>query len=333
MNLSAPELRRRSLVLGGLALPLAAWLPGTARAAAFPDKPIKFVVPFNPGGNVDAVARLLGVALGAELQQKIVVDNRAGAGGSLGAGVVAQGPADGYTLLVGSNGPLTINPFVQSKLNYRPLEDFAPIVLAGTVPHALVINHNVAAKNLQELIALSKRQPLGCATSGVGSSTHLTLARFDAQTGAKLEHVPYRGGNSLVPDLLGGAVPAALMELSTALPLHKGGLARVIAMAGEQRSPLAPDVPTFIESGVAGFTAESYVGLLAPAKTPKEALAILEKAGVAAVGSAEAAARMQAIGVQVADASQRSAAGFARLLQAEYERSRNAVKLAGITPE
>lgn len=326
-------LNRRRLLQALAALSASAWLPRIALAADFPDKPIKFVVPFGAGGNVDGVGRLLAVAMGPLLGQPIVVDNRAGAGGSLGAGVVATSAADGYTLLVGSNGPLTINPFVQAKLTYDPLKDFAPVALAGFVPHVLLANNDLAAKNLQELIALSKKESLGCASSGIGSATHLTLERFNAQSGAKLTHVPYRGGNSLVPDLIGGTVPLASMEFSTALPLHKSGKARILGIAGVHRSPLAPDVPTFIESGARGFTAQSYVGLLAPVRTPAAALRKLEAAAASALGTAAMAERLQGLGLEVAGPAERKPAGFAEFLRADYARSRDAVKLAGIQPE
>lgn len=326
-------LRRRALARLIVALPATTLLHGLAHAADFPDRPIKFIVPFNAGGNVDAVGRLLAVSMGNLLRQAVVVDNRPGAGGSLGASLVAQGPADGHTILVGSNGPLTINPFVQAKLIYKPLEDFAPIVLAGTVPHAFVVHNGLPAKTLQELIALSRQMTMGCATSGVGSATHLTLARFTAQTGARIEHVPYRGGNSLVPDLLGGTVQVAAMELSTALPLHRSGKARILGMTDAQRSPLASDVPTFIEAGVNGFTALSYVGLLAPAQTPKAVLEVLQRAALNTLATADTADRMQGLGMQLAERDDRTAAGFAKLLLADYERSSAAAKLAGLKPE
>jgi tripartite-type tricarboxylate transporter receptor subunit TctC len=263
----------------------------------------------------------------------VVVDNRAGAGGSTGAAAVAQGPADGYTLLVGSNGPLTINPFVQTKLAYRPLDDFAPIALVGAVPHVLVATQNLPAKTLEDLVGLSKRQFVGCATSGVGSSTHLTLARFTSQTGARIQHIPYRGGGSFIQDLLSGELQIAAMEFSTALALHKGGKARILGVASSQRSQLAPDVPTFIEGGIAGFTAQSYVGLLAPAQTPAPVRRTLETAALAALGSPETAERLQEMGMQLAEPAERTAAGFSKFLRADYARSRDAAAAAGIKPE
>ncbi len=326
-------LNRRLLLQTMAGFAAAALVPRAALAAEYPDRPVKFIVPFSAGGNVDGVGRLLAAAMGPLLGQAVIVDNRTGAGGSLGAGAVAQGAADGYTLLIGSNGPLTVNPFVQAKLAYDPLKDFAPIALVGVVPHALLVNKDLPAKSLEELIALSKRQTVGCATSGIGSATHLTLERFNAQAGAKMVHVPYRGGSSLVPDVLGGTVQAAMMEFSTALPLHKAGKARIIALAGAHRSPLAPDVPTFIDGGAKGFTAQSYVGLLAPSRTPEAVLRKLEAAAGTALGAAAMAERLQALGMEVASAAERSSTAFGEFLRADYARSRDAVKLAGIKPE
>jgi tripartite-type tricarboxylate transporter receptor subunit TctC len=327
------NLERRRLLQAMAGLATAALLPRTALAAEYPNRPIRFIVPFGAGGNVDGVGRLLAAAMGPLLGQAVVVENRTGAGGSLGAGVVAQGAADGYTLLVGSNGPLTVNPFVQAKLSYDPLKDFAPIALAGVVPHALLANNDLPARSLEQLIALSKRQTVGCASSGIGSATHLTLERFNAQTGARLVHVPYRGGNSLVPDVLGGTVQTAMMEFSTALPLHKAGKARIIGVAGAHRSPLASDVPTFIEGGAKGFTAQSYVGLLAPSRTPEAILRTLEAAASTALGAAAMAERLQALGMEVASAAERRSAAFGEFLRADYARSHDAVRLAGIKPE
>ncbi|NML43282.1 tripartite tricarboxylate transporter substrate binding protein [Ramlibacter sp. G-1-2-2] len=332
MNTRSPRLTRRAFSLAALGTPLLAALARPAWAAEFPEHPVKFVVPFNPGGNVDSVGRLLAQAMGATLHQPVVVDNRSGAGGGVGASMVATSPADGYTLMVGSNGPLTINPFVQ-KLSYKPLEDLAPIALAGTVPHVLIVTNKLAAKNLKELVELSHHENLSCASSGLGSATHLTLARFDAQTGARIVHVPYRGGSAFVTDLISGIVQVASMELSTAVPLHKAGKARILGVAGTRRSPLVPEVPTFIESGIAGFTAESFVGLLAPAHTPKPVLGTLEKAALAALATPDMAQHLQALGIQPAIGAERSAAGFARLLKIDSERNREAVRIAGVQPE
>ena len=178
---------------------------------------------------------------------------------------MARSTPDGYTLLVGSNGPLTVNPFVQAKLGYDPLKDFAPIALTSYVPHVIILNSKVDAKTIAELIALSKKEQISIATSGVGSATLMTLERFKATTGANVVHIPYRSGGALMPDLVGGSIQAAMTEFSTALPLHKGRQANIVAIAATHRSRLAPDVASFIESGVKDFTAQSYIGILAPA--------------------------------------------------------------------
>ncbi len=255
---------RRALLTTIAAAPLAGALPRRA-FAAYPDKPVRLIVPFAAGGNADFVARLCGEGMSQALGQPFVVEYRTGAGGSLGAEMAARAAPDGYTLFTGSNGPLTVNPFVQAKLNYDPLKDFVAIGLANLAPHCLVVNEAVPAKTLAELIALSKKQAVNVGTSGAGSASHMTLARFNAATGANITHVPYRGGGALIPDLLSGSISGAMTELSTALPQVGGGRVRVLGVAWSKRSPQVPDVPTMIEQGVKDFTAASYVGILAPA--------------------------------------------------------------------
>jgi len=290
-------------------------------------------VPFAAGGNADIVARVVGDPMAGALGQPVIIDNRAGAGGSIGAEAVARAEPDGYTLLVGSNGPLTVNPFVQAKLGYDPLKDFAPIALTSYVPHAIIVHPSVEAKTVAELVALSKQKSISIGTSGVGSATHLTLERFNAQTGAKLAHIPYRSGGALLPDLIGGNIQAAMTEFSTALPLHRGGQGRIIAIAAAQRSALAPDIPTMIEGGVKDFTAASYVGILAPAATPAPVIAQLQKAITSSLGAGKAVDKLHELGSELATAEQMTPAGFAAFIRTDFERSRDAAKLAGLTPQ
>jgi tripartite-type tricarboxylate transporter receptor subunit TctC len=324
---------RRNFVLSVGFFPAASLVAKAVYAASYPDHPIRMVVPFNAGGNVDAVARIVGAQMTGSLGQTVVIDNRAGAGGSLGASAVVQSSPDGYTIMAGSNGPLTVNPFVFAKIGYKPLTDLAPIAMAGVVPHVIMANNNLPAKTVQELVALSKTRFVSAASAGIGSATHLTLARFNAEAGAKLEHVPYRGGNSQLGDLLGGAIDTAVMEFSTALPIHRGRKARIIAIGASKRSPLAPDVPTFIEGGVKDFTALSYVGFLAPARTQPAVIERLRKSISDALGTASTVEKMQALGIEMATAEQQTPAGFAEFLRTEFERSREAAKLANIKPE
>ena len=304
-----------------------------AAFAAFPDRAIRLVVPFGPGGNADIVARIVGERMADALGQPLVVDNRAGAGGSLGAELVARAAPDGYTLLTGSNGPLTVNPFVQAKLGYDPLKDFAPVGLTSQVPHAIIVHPSVTVKTMQELVALSKTQQIGVGTSGIGSATHMTLERFNAQTGAKLLHVPYKSGGSLLPDLLAGNIQGAMTEFSTALPHHKSGKARLVAVASAKRSPLATDVPTMIEGGAKDFTAGSYVGILAPAGTPADVVARLQGALAKAMASDKVIERMRDLGAELATPETLSSAGFSAFIKAEYERMRQAAQTAGLKKE
>jgi tripartite-type tricarboxylate transporter receptor subunit TctC len=326
-----PISRRKLLITVGLGT--AAGLLPRAAFAAYPDRPIHLVVPFAPGGNADLVGRLVGQSMSAALGQPVVVDNKGGAGGSIGAEAVARATPNGYTLFVGSNGPLTVNPFVQAHLPYDPLKDFAPIALTSYVPHVIILNPNVAAKTVPEFIALSKKQPINIATSGVGSATHMTLERFKAATGANITHVPYKSGGALMPDLLAGTIQGAMTEFSTALPMHKGGKARILAVASAQRSKLAPDVATFIEGGVKDFTAQSYIGILAPAATPKEIVAQLQKAIAGVLTSGTAPERLRDMGSEIATAEQMTSAGFAAFIRDDYRHMGEAAKLAGITPK
>jgi tripartite-type tricarboxylate transporter receptor subunit TctC len=324
-------LTRRILLSTIAAAPLAS-LVSRAAFAGYPDKPIRLVVPFAAGGNADFVARLCGEGMRASLKQPFVVENRAGAGGSLGAELAAKAAPDGYTLFTGSNGPLTVNPFVQAKLPYDPLKDFAPIGLANLAPHCIAVHESVKAKTLAELIALSKTSPVNIGTSGVGSASHMTLMRFNAATGAKLEHVPYRSGGALTPDLLSGAITGAMTELSTVL-LHIGvGKIRVLAVASAKRAPKAPDVPTMIEQGVPDFTAASYVGILAPAKTPADIVTTLEAALVKALNNKDTQEKFLNTGAELVTDALMTSKGFAEYIKREYEQTREAAKLAGITP-
>ena len=321
---------RRALLTTIAAAPLAAALPRAAHAA-YPDKPVRVIVPFAAGGNADFVARLCGEGMSQVLGQPFVVEYRTGAGGSLGAEMAARATPDGYTLFTGSNGPLTVNPFVQAKLNYDPLKDFVAIGLANLAPHCIAVHESVPAKTIPELIAMSKEKPVNIGTAGAGSATHMTLARFNAATGAKFEHVPYRGGGALVPDLLSGAITGAMTEVSTALP-HHGGKVRIIGVASAKRSPKAPDAATMIEQGVKDFTAASYVGLLAPAGTPADVVRTLEAALIKALNRKDVQDKFLATGAELVPDQLMTSKGFGDYINKEFEQAREAAKIAGLKP-
>jgi tripartite-type tricarboxylate transporter receptor subunit TctC len=326
-------LSRRILLKSLAAAPAGALLPKAVFAAGYPDRPIQLIVPFAAGGNADIVGRLVGDVMSKGVGQPVVIENRGGAGGGIGAEFVAHANPDGYTLLVGSNGPLTVNPFVHAKLGYDPLKDFVPIALTSYVPHALILSPSVEAKTFADVIALSKKSSLTIATSGVGSATHMTLERLKAATGADLTHVPYRGGGALIGDLMGDNVNGAMTELSTALPMHQAGKGHIVAIAALHRSKLAADIATFDEGGVKGFVAQSYVGVLAPAKTPDDVVATLQSTIAKGLApGAPATDRLIALGSEIATAEQMTSKGFAAFIQTDYEAMRDAAKLAGITP-
>ena len=320
---------RRTLLVTLAAAPFA--LPRAA-SAAYPEKPVRVIVPFAAGGNADFVARLCGEGMSQALGQPIVVEYRTGAGGSLGADMAAKAAADGYTLLLGSNGPLTVNPFVQAKLPYDPLKDFAPVGLANLAPHCLAVNGDVKAKDIAEFIALTKSTPASIGTSGVGSASHMTLARFGAATGANITHVPYRGGGNIVPDLLAGTITGTVTELSTVLPQVSGGKVRVLGVAWNERSPQLPNVPTMIEQGVKDFTAASYVGILAPAATPAEIVKALEGALIKALSSKETQEKFLNTGAELVPDALMTSKGFGDYIKRENELAGEAAKIAGLKP-
>ena len=261
------------------------------------------------------------------------MESRAGAGGSIGAAFVATSPPDGYTLLTGSNGPLTVNPFVQAKLGYDPLKDFIAIGLANLAPHVIVLHDSVPAKTVPELVELSKKQQVTLGTSGVGSASHLTLARFNAATGAQIVHVPYRGGGALIPDVLAGTVSGAMTEISTLLQHHNKGKVRILAVAWNKRSSQASDVPTMIEQGVKDFTAASYVGIVAPAKMPSDIVAKLEQSLVKTLGDKATQEKFEKTGGEPVPPELQTSKGFGEYIRKEYENSKVAAQLAGLKPE
>jgi tripartite-type tricarboxylate transporter receptor subunit TctC len=254
------------------ALALFATQPALAQPAAetYPNKPIRFILPFPPGGGTDIVGRILADRMAIDLGQPVVIENRGGAGGNVGAEVAARSAPDGYTIVMVAPS-LAISPSLYKKLNYDPVKDFAPIGLVATVPNVLVINPAVPAQTLSEFVALAKRSPgaMNFGSGGSGTSNHLAGELFNIVAGIKLVHVPYKGVNLAMNDVISGQVQAVVIGIPAAAPHIKSGRLRALAVITPQRSPALPDVPTTAEAGLPNFVVNTWYGLLAPAGTPR----------------------------------------------------------------
>jgi tripartite-type tricarboxylate transporter receptor subunit TctC len=308
-----------------------ATLPGFAQTP-YPNKPIRLVVPFTPGGVTDTSGRLIADQLSKRLGQQVIVDNKPGASGNIGTGLVATAAPDGYTLVLGFDGTMVINPHVFEKVPFDTLKDFAPIGRIGDATLILVANPAVAAKTLQELIALSKTQPGGLSygTSGTGGTPHIAGEQLKLRTGANLVHVPYKGGGQALTDVLGGTIPLVYTAVAGAQGHVKAGKLRAIAVSSAQRSKSLPDVPTFIESGVADFEVSSWVGLLAPAKTPKAIVDRLNQELNAVLNDPEVREKLNVMGIA---ATPGTADKFGDDMKRDLARYAQVVKAAGIKAE
>ena len=266
--------------LGLFACILGLALAGPANAAGYPDRAISIVVPYPAGGGVDAMARVVAQKLSEAFNEKVVVDNRGGGGGTTGTRAAARAAPDGYTLLLGHTGTISINPALYVKLSMNPQKDFAPIGLVASMPVALLAHPSFPAKDIKELIALAKKDPgkLNLGTSAVGTGGYMCAELFKAEAGIDVAIIPYKGTAPVMNDLLGGHVPMAFGVLPPALGNLQAGKLRALAVTSKKRFSLLPDVPTFDESGMPGFEAVLHYGLLAPAGTPKE---IVDKLSVA----------------------------------------------------
>ncbi len=252
---------------------------GVSGAADYPARPVTLVVPYPPGGGVDAMARVVAAKLSDALKQQFIVDNRAGAGGTIGTRAVAQAAPDGYTLLLGHTGTISINPSLYTHAGYDPRKNFAPIGLVASMPVALLAHPSFPAKSIAEFIAIAKKDPgkLNLGTSAVGTGGYMCAELFKSEAGINVAIIPYKGTAPVMNDLLGGHVPIAFGVLPPALGNIQGGKLRAIAVTSKKRFSLLPDVPTFDESGLPGFEAVLHYGLLAPAGTSKE---IVDRLGV-----------------------------------------------------
>jgi len=307
--------------------------PALVNAAqpAYPSKAIRVVTGSSPGGGSDTVARTLSERLSERFRQPVLVDNRAGAAGAIGADIVAKAPADGYTLFAGQSSSLVVLPALQ-KLQYDTLHDFAPIMQVSTVPFILVVNPQVPARSVAELIQLAKAKPgqLRYATSGIGSAAHLAMEHFKHMAGVDLIHVPYRGSPQAAFDLIGGQVQAAFSNLIPTFPHVKSGRLRALGVSGLRRLAALPDVPTVAESGVPGYEAMQWYGMLAPANVPQPTVARLHRELAAVIELPAVRARLMEEGGDVIGSTPEQ---FGRILASELAKWTKLVKSAGIRAE
>jgi len=272
-----------------------------AQAQAWPSKPIKYIVNFAPGGTTDILARLLSPKLTEALGQPVVVENKPGQAGSLGADQLAKSPPDGYTIGAGTVSSHAINVSLYSKLPYDVLKDFAPITLLATLPNMLVIHPSIPANNVQELIAFLKANPNkhSFGSAGNGTSQHMSGELFKTMTGVRMQHIPYKGSGPMIPDLLGGVLSMSFENLTTAYPPAKQGKLKALAVTSAKRSFLAPEVPTLAETGLAGYDISSWQALFAPAGVPKPIIDRLYAETVKALKAPDVVKRLQDLGLDV----------------------------------
>jgi len=301
--------------LGRLAVLI--WLGGLASAGltqGFPSKPVRLVVPFAPGGTNDIAARGIAPELGEALGQQVVVENRAGAGGQIGAEAVAKSPPDGHTLMMASSSVMTNAPAVYSKLRYDILKDFVPIGRVGELPLVIVVHPSVPAKTPQQFIALAKARPkdIRMATGGPGTTSHLIAELFAISAGVKVLVVPYKGAGPALIDLLGGHVDARVDQISSSLEHIRSSQLRAIAVTTTRRSAQLPDLPTLAETVLPGFDASTVNGVLAPAATPPDIVRRLNAALVKALSTPAVIERFRALGVELRPSSSEELASFIR---------------------
>ena len=298
-------------------------------AQSYPTKPIRFVVGFTAGGASDITSRIIGQKLTEHLGQPVIIDNRAGASGTIAGGIVAKAPADGYTLLSGATSILAINPAIYAKLDYDPLRDFVPVSQTVSMPQLLVVHPSVKATTLKELIALAKAKPgeLNYSSSGTGSSSHLAMELLKYMTGINVVHVPFKGSGQAMPNLLAGQVQLVFDPMPSSLPHLKSGRLRAIAISTATRSPAVPELPTVAESGVPGYESSLWYGVLLPAHTAPATVARLNQTINAILRETDVGERFAGLG---ADPRGGTSAEFRQYISAEVIKWGKVIKAVGI---
>ena len=306
-------------------------LAGNCLAQDYPNKPVRFIVPYAPGGSSDILARTLGQKLADAMGQPFIIDNRPGAGSMVGTEVLAKSPADGYTIIL-SDMPHSINPSINPKVPYDPVKDFSPVSVIGVSPMFLFVHPAFEAKNVKELIALAKAQPskLAIASGGNGATTHLVAELLQASAGIKLTHVPYKGAGPAIADVAAGQVPITFTSMATAASLVKAGRLRVLGVTSSKRLAAFPEVPTFEESGLSGLSFEHWWGVMAPARTPPAVIAKLHGEIVKALAAPDVRDRFATLAVEPRTNTPEQ---FRALIESDLVRWAKVVRDAGIKLE
>lgn len=319
---------RRAILLTALA---AALSHDATAQSAFPERPLRFVVPFSPGGNADTVARLAAQGASGSLGYQVIVDNRPGANGNIGMEIVARAAPDGHTFVLGYTSNVAISPSLMAKLPYDVARDYVPVTLLASAQNIVVLHPSVPAPDLRELVALSKAKPnaISFGSAGVGTVGHLTGEMLNTALGAAFQHIPYKGGGQTVMDLVSGQIQMAIGGMSAYLPHIKAGRLRAMAVTGTRRSAAAPDIPTVAESALPGFSATAWYGVLAPAGTPRSRILRLQQDFSSALKSPDAARVLTARGFDVVASSPDE---FGRFIQTETVKWAKVVKAAQAKP-
>ena len=309
-------------------LTLALITPQHLQAQPYPSKPVRLIVPYAPGGATDIISRASAIELSKTLGQSVVVDNRPGAGGNVGAEMAAKSAPDGYTMLMSASSLHGITPFLYSKLSYDPNKDLAPVIVFASFANVLVLNPGVKANSLKELIALVKAQPgkLACASSGSGSTIHMSCEMFKQMLGLDITHVPYRGSGPALTDLLGGQVHMMFDNIPSAISHIRSGKLRALATTGPGRSVTLPELPTMIEAGLPGYESTAWFGLAMPVGTPKEIIVRMNAEGQKAAKAPEFVKRMSDLGYEIVGGTPEQ---MAAMIQDEIKRWGPIVKASG----
>ena len=324
-----PELRRRrELLIALIALAWATQVTAADSGQSYPNRPVRFIVPFAPGGSTDTLARTVGQKLGEALGEQVVVDNRSGGNGNIGTDLVAHAAPDGYTILLGYIANLAIGPSLYAKLPFDPVKDLAPVTQLAVAPNILVVHPSVPAKNFKEFIAYAKANPqkVNFASAAVASPGHLAGELLNHAAGIHMQHVPYKGSGQAVVDVVGGQVKVMVSGMSSVMPHIKAGRLRALAVTGAQRSPAVPDIPTIAESGFPKFEATAWYGVLVPARTPKAIVTRLHDEIVRALKMPDVKERLESVGFEIVGSTPEA---FGAYIKSEIVKWAPVVKASG----